>query len=77
MKKQNKRVWIIRIVAIVLAALMILSVGAVLFQTVFASDGMPPATGSGGHGKVPIIILVVAVVVIAALVLIPSFVKKK
>ncbi len=76
MKKQNRRTWIIRIVAIVLAALMILSVGAVLFQTVFAADGMP-ATGSGAHGKAPIIILVVAVVVIAALVLIPTFKKKK
>ena len=72
---KNKRTLIIRIVAIVLAALMILSVGAVLIQT-FAVDGVP-VTGSGAHSKVPIFILVGAIVVIAALVLVPTIKKKK
>ncbi len=72
---KNKRVWIIRIVAIVLAALMILSVGAVLIQT-FALDAVP-VTGSGEHSKLPIFILIGAVVLIAVCVVVPSFVKKK
>lgn len=72
---KNKRVWIIRIVAIVLAALMILSVGAVLIQT-FALDAVP-VTGSGEHSKLPIFILIGAVALIAVCVVVPSFVKKK
>ena len=74
--KQDKRALIIRIVAIVLAALMILSVGTVLFQTVFAADGVP-VTGSGAHSKVPIIVLIVAVIVIGVVVIVPSLAKKK
>ena len=72
---KNRRVWIIRIVAIVLAALMILSVGAVLIQT-FALDAVP-VTGSGEHSKLPIFILIGAVALIAVCVVVPSFVKKK
>lgn len=70
----NKRTLIVRIVAIVLAVLMLLSLGAVLIQT-FAVDGVP-VTGSGAHSKMPIIILVGAIVVIAALVLVPTLKKK-
>ena len=72
---KNKRVWIIRIVAIVLAGLMILSVGAVLIQTL-ALDGAP-VTGDSETSKLPIFILVGAVVLIAVCVLIPTFRKKK
>ena len=72
---KNKRAWIIRIVAIVLAALMILSVGAVLLQT-FALDGVP-VTGSGEHSKLPIFILIGAVALIAVCVVVPTFIKKK
>ena len=72
---KNKRVWVIRIVAIVLAALMILSVGAVLIQT-FALDAVP-VTGSSEHSKLPIFILIGAVALIAVCVVVPSFIKKK
>ncbi len=72
---KNRRVWIIRIVAIVLAALMILSIGAVLIQT-FALGGAP-ATGSSEHSKLPIFILIGAVALIAVCVVIPTFKKKK
>ena len=72
---KNRRVWIIRIVAIVLAALMVLSIGAVLIQT-FALDAVP-ATGSGAHSKLPIFILIGAVALIAVCVLVPTFKKKK
>ncbi len=76
MKNQDKRSLIVRIVAIVLAALMVLSLGTVLFQTVFAADALP-VTGSGAHAKTPIFILIGAVVVIAVLVLVPTLRKKK
>ena len=72
---KSRRTLVIRIVAIVLAALMILSVGAVLLQT-FALDAVP-VTGSGAHSKLPIFILVGAVVLIAVLVLVPTIKKKK
>ena len=72
---KNRRVWIIRIVAIVLAALMILSVGAVLIQT-FALD-IVPATGDSETSKLPIFILVGAVALIAVCVVVPTFIKKK
>ena len=72
---KNKRALIVRIVAIMLAALMILSVGAVLFQT-FALDGVP-MTGDSETSKTPIIILVAAVALIAVCVIIPMVKKKK
>lgn len=72
---KNRRVWIIRIVAIVLAALMILSVGAVLIQT-FAVSGVP-TTGDSAHSKLPIFILIGAVALIALCVVVPTFIKKK
>lgn len=72
---KNKRVWVVRIVAIVLAALMILSVGAVLLRG-FALDAVP-TTGSGTHSKLPIFILIAAVALIAVCVVVPTFKKKK
>ena len=72
---KNRRVWIIRIVAIVLAALMVLSIGAVLIQT-FALDGAP-ATGSDPRSKIAIFVLIGAVVLIAVCVIIPTLKKKK
>jgi hypothetical protein len=72
---KNRRVWIIRIVAIVLAALMVLSICAVLIQT-FALDGAP-LTGDSETSKLPIFILIGAVVLIAACVLLPTVKKKK
>ncbi len=72
---KNRRVWIIRIVAIVLTALMILSIGAVLIQT-FALDAVP-VTGDSAHSKLPIFILIGAVALIAVCVVVPTFIKKK
>ena len=72
---KNKRVWIIRIVAIVLAALMVLSIGAVLIQT-FALDGVP-MTGDSATSKLPIFILIGAVVLVAVCVVVPTIKKKK
>ena len=71
----NKRTLIVRIVAIVLAALMVLSLGAVLIQT-FAADGVP-VTGSGAHSKLPIFILIGAVALVAVCVIVPTLTKKK
>lgn len=75
-KRKDKRSLIIRIVAIVMAALMILSVGTVLFQTVFAADTVP-ATGSSPNSKLPIFILIGAVVLIGICVVLPTIKKKK
>ena len=72
----KKRTLIIRIVSIVLAALMLLSVGTVLFQTAFAADGVP-ATGSDPQSKLPIFILIGAVILVAVCVLLPTLKKKK
>ena len=71
----NKRALIIRIVAIIMAVLMVLGIATMLFQTVFASDGAP-VTGSSAASKLPIFILVGAVAVIAAVMLIPALKKK-
>lgn len=71
----KRRTLIIRIVAIAMAALMVLSVGAVLFQT-FALDGTP-VTGSSPNSKLPVFILIGAVAVIAICVIIPTMKKKK
>ena len=72
----KKRTLVVRVVAVLMAALMLLGVGAMIFQTVFAADGLP-ATGSSSSSKLPIFILVGAVVVIAVVALIPKFIKKK
>ncbi len=72
----KKKSLIVRIVAIVLAALMLLSVGTVLFQTVFATDGVP-VTGSDPNSKLPIFILIGAVVLIGICVVLPTMKKKK
>ena len=76
MKHKDRRAWIIRIVAIVMALLMVLGIGTMLFQTVFALDGAP-ATGSSAHSKLPIFILIGAVVIIAVVAVIPMIRKKK
>ena len=72
---KNKRAWIVRIVAIVLAALLVLSIGAVLFNT-WALDGVP-MTGDSQTSKTPIYILVGAVALIAVCVAVPMIKKKK
>lgn len=72
---KNKRTLVVRIVSIILAALMVLSLGAVLIRTL-AADGVP-VTGSDAHSKTPIYILVGAVAVIALLAFIPMLKKKK
>lgn len=72
----NKRALVVRIVAIVMAVLMVLGIGTMIFQTVFAADGLP-ATGSSATSKVPIFILVGAVVVVAVVAFLPKFIKKK
>lgn len=71
MKRKNL---VVRIVAIILCVLMVLSVGAVLFQTL-AADTIP-VTGSSPRSKLPIFILVGAVVLIAVLVVVPTLKKK-
>ena len=72
---KNKRALVVRIVAIVLAGLMILRVGAILIQTL-AADAVP-VTGSGTRSKLPVFILIGAVVLIALCVLLPTMKKKK
>ena len=72
----KKKSLIVRIVAIVLAALMLLSVGTVLFQTVFAAYGVP-VTGSDPNSNLPIFILIGAVVLIGICVVLPTMKKKK
>ena len=76
MKNRDRRTLIVRIVAIVMAVLMVLGIATMLFQTVFAADGAP-ATGSDPRSKLPIYILVGAVAVIAVVALIPILKKKK
>ena len=76
MKNRDRRTLIVRIVAIVMAALMVLGIGTMLFQTVFAADGVP-VTGSSAHSKLPIFILIGAVAVIAVVALIPILKKKQ
>lgn len=74
--KKDRRSLIVRVVAILMAALMVLGIGTMLFQTVFASDGVP-VTGSSAHSKLPIFILIGAVVLIVIAAVIPKIVKKK
>ena len=76
MKNRDRRTLIVRIVAIVMAVLMVLGIATMLFQTVFAADGMP-ATGSSARSKLPIYILVGAIAVIAVVALIPMLKKKQ
>ena len=73
--KRERRSLIIRIVAILMAALMVLGIGTMLFQTVFASDGLP-VTGSSARSKLPIFILIGAVVLIVIVAVIPKLHKK-
>ena len=74
--KRDRRSLIVRIVAIVMAALMVLGIGTMLFQTVFAADGVP-VTGSSAHSKLPIVILIGAVVLIVVVAVIPKLRKPK
>lgn len=73
----NKKV--IRIIAIVLAVLMVIGVfiGAVV-STMAAQDGMLMMPNMGDSSKTgPIVICVVAVLVVAACIIIPKVAKKK
>ena len=74
--KKDRRSLIVRIVAILMAVLMVLGIGTMIFQTVFAADGAP-VTGSSAHSKLPIFILIGAVAVIAVAAVIPMLKKKK
>ena len=74
--KKDRRSIVVRVVAILMAALMVLGIGTMLFQTVFASDGIP-VTGSSPRSKLPIFILIGAVVLIVIVAVIPKLIKKK
>ena len=74
--KNDRRSLVVRVVAILMAVLMVLGIGTMLFQTVFASDGVP-VTGSSAHSKLPIFILIGAVLVIALAAVLPKIIKKK
>ena len=78
MKYTDKRVWAVRIVAIVMAALLLLSVFSLLFHSSFAADEMieTVATGSGGTSKWPIFAAVGALLVIVVCAIIPKLKKK-
>lgn len=68
---------ITRIVAIVLAAIMIISVGAAAISAFAAGAGEVPVTGQNtGSTKWIVVIIVVAVVAIVACVVIPKAKKK-
>ncbi len=71
----------VRIVAIFLCALMVLSVGAVAFSVLASAEGVPPAsipsTGSpDGQNIIVFFVLIVAVIVIAACLIVPKIKKK-
>ena len=75
----KKRSIMVRIVAIILAALMIISVAAVAF-TAFAADSEieVPVTGQQtANTKWLVLVIVVAVIAIAACVILPMAKKKK
>lgn len=74
-KSGDKRSLVVRIVAIVMAALMVLGICTILFQTVLAADTIP-VTGSDPKAKLPIFILIAAVVLVALCVLLPTMKKK-
>ena len=74
--KKDRRSIVVRVVAILMAALMVLGIGTMLFQTVFASDGIP-VTGSSPRSKLPIFILIGAVVLIVIAAVLPKLIKKK
>ena len=78
MKYTDKRTLTIRIVAIVMAALLLLSIFTMLFHSAFAADELVEiaATGSQDTPKWPIFAAVGAVVVIAVCVIIPKLNKK-
>ncbi|NLO45027.1 MAG: hypothetical protein GX107_00770 [Clostridiales bacterium] len=78
MKYTDKRVWAVRIVAIVMAALLLLSVFSLLFHSSFAADEMieTVATGSDDTSKWPIFAAVGALLVIVVCAIIPKLKKK-
>ena len=55
---------------------MVLSLGTVLVQTVFATDGVP-VTGSAASEKWPIFVALGALFLIVVCAVLPSFKKKK
>ena len=76
MKSKDKRSWGIRIVALIMAALMVLSLGSILFQTVFAAEAVP-VTGSADSEKWPIFVALGALLLVVVCAVLPSFKKKK
>ncbi len=76
MKNSQKRGLTVRIVAILMAAIMVLSLGTVLVQTVFATEGVP-VTGSAASEKWPIFVAIGALFLIVICAVLPSFKKKK
>ena len=76
MKSKDKRSLGVRIVAIVLVVLMVLSLGSILLQTAFAAETVP-VTGSGDFEKWPIFIALGALFLVVVCAVLPSFKKKK
>jgi len=77
MKKPDKRSFIIRAVAIVMTALMLLSVFAIVFNTVFAaSDSALPDTGSDGFPMWVVFAAAGALLVVVLCIVIPKIKKK-
>lgn len=75
MKSKDKRSLGVRIVAIIMAALMVLSLGSILLQTVFAAEAVP-VTGSSASEKWPIFVALGALLLVVVCVVLPSFKKK-
>jgi len=78
MKYTDKRTWTVRIVAIVMAVVLLLGVFSLLFNSSFAAGDITEiaATGSQDTPKWPIFAAVGALAVIIACVVIPKLNKK-
>lgn len=72
---KNRRSLIVRIVAIVLCALLVLGIATAALSA-FAADLTQPLTGSRDM-KQPIILAAVAAVLILACIVVPKIAKKK
>jgi di/tricarboxylate transporter len=78
MKYTDKRTWTVRIVAIVMAVLLLLGIFSLLFNSAFAAGDIAEiaATGSQDTPKWPIFAAVGALVVIVVCAVIPKLNKK-
>ena len=75
--KKNKGKIVVRVVAIIMAALMLLGVVSMIFNVAFAADELTAInTGSGDLPKWAFIALGAAVVVIVLCAVIPKMKKK-